>query len=510
MSNTIEAMKIKRLKDIPFVNKLRYVIIGTTLSALLMFAAAIIIYEVVTFRTSTVSKLTTAANIVGTSATPALFFNDPIYGTEILRILESEQYIETAVIYRVDGSVFVTYQRDPLQKNTPLPAYQNEGYRFSGDHLFLFSSIVFDGEVLGTVFLKYELQEMQSRFMQYAATIIVVLLASFFIAFIISERMQRVIADPVLNLARVASTVTREKDYSVRAETSNSEDEVGRLVTDFNKMLDRIEVRDRDLENLVAERTKKLWEAVRELRKLDEMKTDFFTTISHELRTPLTSVLGFAKIIQKRLEERIIPRIGNPDEYIQKSIEHIRQDLAIILSEGERLTAMINNVLDLAKLEEGAVVWKLEPLVAAEIIERATTAIRPLLREKDLALLMDVEDGFPNVIGDKDRLTQVMINLLANAVKFTKEGSVTCRLRKSNHELLISVIDTGRGIAEDDYEKLFDKFQQKADVDVDSQNKGTGLGLSICKYIVEHHKGRIWVESEVGRGSTFSFTLPLE
>jgi signal transduction histidine kinase len=282
------------------------------------------------------------------------------------------------------------------------------------------------------------------------------------------------------------------------------------LVSDFNKMLDRIEVRDRDLENLVAQRTKKLWEAVRELRKIDEMKTDFFTTISHELRTPLTSVLGFAKIIKKRVEERIIPRIDNSDEYVQKSVEHIRQDLAIILSEGERLTSMINNVLDLAKLEEGAVAWKLEPLVAAEIVERAATAIRPLLREKDLALFMDIEDGFPTVIGDKDRLTQVMINILANAVKFTKEGSVTCRLRRSKHELVVSVIDTGRGVAEDDYEKLFDKFQQKGDVDVDSQNKGTGLGLSICKYIVEHHKGRIWVESEVGRGSTFSFTLPLE
>jgi signal transduction histidine kinase len=132
------------------------------------------------------------------------------------------------------------------------------------------------------------------------------------------------------------------------------------------------------------------------------------------------------------------------------------------------------------------------------------------LREKDLALLMDVADGFPPVIGDKDRLTQVMINLLANAVKFTKEGSVTCRLRRSNHELVISVIDTGRGIAREDYGKLFDKFQQQADVAVDDQNKGTGLGLAICKYIVEHHKGRIWVESEIGRGSTFSFTLPLE
>ena len=503
-------MKIKRLKDIPFVNKLQYVIIGTTLSALFMFAAAIIIYEIVTFRTSTVAKLSTAANIIGTSATAALFFDDSIYGEEILRVLVSEQFIETAVIYRTDGSLFATYYRDPQLKNTRQPPYQDEGYYFSGDHLFLFYAIEFDGEVLGTVFIKYELQEMQARFMQYAATISVVLLTSFFIALIISGRMQRVIAEPILHLARVASKVTREKDYSVRAKTSDAKDEVGTLVTDFNKMLDRIETRDKDLENLVAERTKKLWEAVRELRKLDEMKTDFFTTISHELRTPLTSVLGFAKIIKKRVEEKIVPRVGTSDEYVQKSIEHIRHDLAIILSEGKRLTNMINNVLDLAKLEEGAVAWRLEPIVAAEIIERAASAIQPLLKEKALALLMDIENGSPTVIGDKDRLTQVMINLLANAVKFTKEGSVTCRLRKNNHEMVISVIDTGRGIAEEDYEKLFDKFQQKADVDVEDQNRGTGLGLAICKYIVEHHKGRIWVESEVGKGSTFSFTLPLE
>lgn len=503
-------MKIKRLKDIPFVSKLQYVIIGTTLSALLMFAAATIIYEIVTFRTSTVAKLSTAANIIATSATPALFFDDPIYGEEILQVLASEQYIETAFIYRTDGSVFATYHRDPLLKNTRQPAYQYKGYYFSGDHLFLFHGIEFDGEALGTVFIKYELQEMEARFMQYAATISIVLLTSFFIALIISGKMQRVIAEPILQLARVASKVTREKDYSVRAKTSDAKDEVGTLVTDFNKMLDRIEVRDKDLENLVAERTKKLWEAVRELRKLDEMKTDFFTTISHELRTPLTSVLGFAKIIKKRVEERILPRVDTSDGHLQKSIEHIRQDLAIILSEGERLTAMINNVLDLAKLEEGAVKWRLEPLVASDIIERAATAIQPLLREKELALFMDIEDGSPAVIGDKDRLTQVMINLLANAVKFTKEGSVTCRLRKNNHEVVISVIDTGRGIAKEDYEKLFDKFQQKTDVDLEDQNKGTGLGLTICKYIVEYHKGRIWVESEIGKGSTFSFILPLE
>lgn len=502
-------MKIKRLKNVSFSSKLRYVIIGTTLGALIIFAVAIIIYEIVTFRAATVNKLRTVANVIGSSAIPALFFDDPVYAQGILKILDKEQYIDAGCIYRTDGRVFASYYRDPLLRNMPLPPYQPDGYHFSEDHLYLFYKVVSDGEPLGTVFLKYGLQEMEARFVQYAATISVVLLGSFLLAYILSARMQRLIAVPIMSLAQVASKVTREKDYSVRVKATASEDELGTLVADFNKMLDRIETRDKDLENLVTERTKKLWEAVRELRKLDEMKTDFFTTISHELRTPLTSVLGFTKIIKKSLVQKIGPRSNRSDVYVQKSLEHIIQDLDIILSEGERLTAMINNVLDLTKLEEGAVVWKLEPLAVTEIIERAVNAMQPLIREKGLALNMDVGDGFPTVIGDRDRLTQVMINLLGNAVKFTREGSVTCRLRKRYNELMVSVIDTGSGVAADDFEKLFDKFQRKAAVDLSNPNKGTGLGLSICKYIVEYHKGRIWVESEVGRGSSFSFTLPL-
>ena len=194
---------------------------------------------------------------------------------------------------------------------------------------------------------------------------------------------------------------------------------------------------------------------------------------------------------------------------MQASKEQIVQDLDIILSEGVRLTNMINNVLDLAKLEEGAVMWRMETLSVLDLVDRATTATRPLVAEKGLALHIESDNGFPHIVGDKDRLTQVLINLIANAVKYTDEGTVTCRLKISDNQIVVSVIDTGTGIPQDECEKLFDKFHQSTHDGARVRDKGTGLGLTICKHIVEYHKGRIWIESDLGKGSAVSFTLPL-
>ena len=454
-------------------------------------------------------KLKTIGEVIGTGTTPALFFKDRIYAEEVLQILKVESHITAALIFEDDGALFADYYRNPMKKDVVTPPFQKNGYRFDGDYVYLFHSIVFDGENLGTVCLAYELSEMQSRLIQYASTIVIVLLIAGTIAFIATSRLQRVISEPILNLAQVASTVTKEKNYAVRAKARESQDEIGELVSDFNKMLDRIAIRDKELENLVAERTKKLWEAVRELRKLDEMKTDFFTAISHELRTPLTSVLGFAKIIRKRFEERIVPYLHGDNEQVQDSKEQIVQDLDIILSEGVRLTNMINNILDLAKLEEGAIMWRMETLSLLDLVDRATTATQPLVAEKGLTLHIESDNGFPHIVGDKERLTQVLINLIANAVKYTDEGAVTCRLKISDNQIVVSVIDTGMGIPQDECEKLFDKFHQSTHDGARARDKGTGLGLTICKHIVEYHKGRIWIESDLGQGSAVSFTLPL-
>ncbi|MBD2084726.1 response regulator [Coleofasciculus sp. FACHB-542] len=237
-------------------------------------------------------------------------------------------------------------------------------------------------------------------------------------------------------------------------------------------------------------------------------KSDFLSLVSHELRTPLTSVLGFAKIIKKKLDSVIFPEVQSEDKKVRKTIKQVEENLDIIVSEGERLTNLINSVLDLAKLEAGKIEWKTEPIYISEIIAQATAATSALFETKPLKLIKDIENELPELVGDKDRLVQVVINLISNAVKFTPEGCITCRAKKINNEVIISVIDSGIGIAEADQEQVFEKFKQVGDTLTDKP-KGTGLGLPICKQIVEHHQGRIWVESKLGKESKFSFTLPI-
>jgi|WetSurSiteA1Bulk_404760.scaffolds.fasta_scaffold00828_7 PAS domain S-box-containing protein len=243
-------------------------------------------------------------------------------------------------------------------------------------------------------------------------------------------------------------------------------------------------------------------------KEIGQMKTDFISTVSHELRTPLTSVLGFTEIIERRLEENIFPLIQQTGQIVDTTIERIRNNIKIILSEGERLTALINDVLDVSKLEAGKVEWKIENISIAELIEHARFATSALFEQKKLEFKKDVEPNLPVISGDRDRLIQVFINLLSNAVKFTEKGYVLCRVKRGDDEIVVSISDTGSGISESNKKTVFEKFIQAGDTLTDKP-RGTGLGLSICKQIVEYHGGTIWVESQAGQGSTFSFTLPL-
>lgn len=243
-------------------------------------------------------------------------------------------------------------------------------------------------------------------------------------------------------------------------------------------------------------------------KEIDKMKTDFISTVSHELRTPLTSVLGFASIIKEKLESDVFPALSAEDRKLQKTIKRVDDNLSIIVSEAERLTSLINDVLDIAKMEAGKVEWQMQPLDITELIDWATNSTAALFATNGLEFRTEIVSDLPQVVGDRNRLLQVLINLISNAVKFTESGAVTCRVQAANGGVCVSVIDTGIGISVDDQPKVFEKFRQVGDTLTDKP-KGTGLGLPICKQIVEHHGGRIWVESELGKGSTFSFMLPI-
>jgi signal transduction histidine kinase len=289
-----------------------------------------------------------------------------------------------------------------------------------------------------------------------------------------------------------------------------------------------IEEHNRELEARVTRRTAQLADATEEAQAArasaeaaSATKSQFLATVSHELRTPLTSVVGFTKIVRKRLDEVVLPALAaatatpgvelRPDPKLERAVRQVGENLTIMVAEGDRLTAMINDVLDLEKIEAGKMEFRRESLDLGEVVDQATAATAALFETTGLELRRKVDDDLPPVVGDRHRLIQVVLNLLSNAVKFTPNGSVTVRVVPSSEaaELVVSVADTGTGIPPEDRARVFEEFVQSGD-GLSDKPRGTGLGLAICRQIVEQLGGRIWLESEVGVGSTFSFSLPVE
>lgn len=282
------------------------------------------------------------------------------------------------------------------------------------------------------------------------------------------------------------------------------------VVEQFEKtdaMLTRFQEASANLGKLNTE----LEAANQRLQQLDQMKSDFLSSVSHELRTPLTSIRGFSSLVDREFSRSFLPLAGDDDELRRKS-QRIRDNLEIILKESERLTRLINDVLDLAKIEAGRVEWNDVPIRMETLIRDAARATQGMFEQKpEVALHLDIESGLPAFIGDADRMLQVLVNLISNAVKFTEQGAVTIKVFLNAEKLLqIEIHDTGIGFPSEEAESIFDKFQQAQHGDtLADRPKGTGLGLSICREIVGRHGGRVWARSKPGAGSVFSITLPV-
>lgn len=274
-------------------------------------------------------------------------------------------------------------------------------------------------------------------------------------------------------------------------------DEMGQLTMAVNEMVRHLRIileEERSMRDNLEKSRAELEAANDKLKELDLMKSEFLNTVSHELRTPLTSIKAFAEIL-----------LDNVGEDVETQTEF----LEIINKESDRLTRLINNLLDLSRIEAGRMKWDSEPVDLYEIAESALNALRGSAEKKGLIVESALEEDLPTV-GDKDKLIQVVTNLLGNAIKFTSEGGkiLVSAQRKDLLTARICVKDSGVGIAPEFHESVFEKFSQ-----VDSSEtrdiKGSGLGLPIARSITEHHGGKLFVESEAGKGSTFIIELPL-
>jgi signal transduction histidine kinase/CheY-like chemotaxis protein len=334
---------------------------------------------------------------------------------------------------------------------------------------------------------------------------------------------------PIENLSQVCRAVS-QGDLDSQAK-EDAPGEMGALAQHFNNMIQQLkELRENDalrrqeleelneeLERVVELRTQALKKkahdlevANRNLKELDAMKSSFLSSVSHELRTPLTSVLGFAKLISRDFTKTFWPLA--PDDKARTKGQRVLDNLDIIRNEGERLTRLINDVLDIGKIESGRVDWHDRLVSMSELVTRAVQASSGQFADKTgLRLEMDVEDNLPFLELDFDRLVQVLVNLLNNAAKFTEQGYVRVTAAQADQVVRIAVEDTGMGVPEQELERVFEKFHQVRTEDTLTEKpKGTGLGLAICRQIVEHYGGVIYVRSKVGKGSTFVVELPLE
>ncbi|HEY2916862.1 MAG TPA: ATP-binding protein [Candidatus Limnocylindrales bacterium] len=349
------------------------------------------------------------------------------------------------------------------------------------------------------VFVEEPLSEafgpIQAAIWRTAVLLVVFVLAAIATSALLARNLARPIEAVQVAAAKIGSGSLDE-----RIEVS-SRDELGALADEFNRMAARLQASYAGLEQQVQERTSALAQALAELdQKSHELeaasrhKSAFLANMSHELRTPLNAISGFSQVLRREL-------FG---EINDKQAEYLDD----ILVSSRHLLSLIDDVLDLSKVEAGQIELRLAPFSLPETLERGLVTVRERATRGDVRIGLSSGPGVDTVVGDERRIRQVVFNLLSNAVKFTPAGgAVEVTAARVDGEVRVAVRDDGPGIALEDQARIFEEFQQAAAGE--EQREGTGLGLALSKRLVELHAGRIWVESEPGRGSTFVFTIPV-
>jgi signal transduction histidine kinase/PleD family two-component response regulator len=479
-------------------------------AALLISCGAFVAYDLVGFREAMVHNLSIQAQIAGSNSVSALLFDDPQTAEATLSALRAAPNIVSAGIYTPDGRPFATYRRDGTAQSLalpPIPSGQIEAHWFKDGELVLVRKIVFQGKPSGTVFIRSDLLEMSHRLKRYAGIAAIVLFASLIAALLVASVFQRAVAEPIVHLAELAGIVSRDKDYSVRATSTGNRDEPDILIQAFNGMLGQIQEREgalqevhRELERRVQARTAQLATANKELElknreveRATRLKSRFLASMSHELRTPLNAIVGFSDLLAE----------GTPGELNPKQkrfVNHIKQGSAHLLQ-------LINDILDLSKIEAGQLELHCEYFYMKDALPEVLSTIRPLAMAKNIQIEHTLELDRP-AYADRVRFKQILYNLLSNAVKFTpKDGRISIACAEDEDFVCIAVTDTGIGIRAEDQAVVFEEFRQ-VEGGKDSTQEGTGLGLAITKRLVEQQGGKISLASEPGNGSRFTFTLP--
>ena len=482
-----------KFQDLSIKLKLISIQLFTTLFILVFFVGIYLFSQYHQYESRAFSRMSTLAEILGSNSISALLFFDNEAATEVLESLETQTDVLNAMVYDHNGDVFARFDRKGHSDYSF--GIMTSGVETASDGQFILTQrILFDDLKVGWIALRLDASNRRVELIEAVWQSFLLFIAGIILAGLLSIRMQKPISESIGILAETAKQIKESGDYSIRVKLS-SQDEIGMLVGSFNDMLEKIFNHEQHLEQLVAERTVELEAAKTKAEESDHLKSAFLASMSHELRTPLNSIIGFTGILLQGMAGPL-------------SEEQSKQ-LSMVKGSASHLLELINDILDISKIESGRVQVYDEAFKIDLLLVMAVSSLRPFAEKKGLRLRHNIESGLPKLFTDKRRLEQVLINLINNAIKFTETGEIIVNSYHKDNMLTIDVIDTGIGIGEKDLDTIFETFRQ-IDTGLDRVKEGSGLGLAISKKLVELLSGTISVVSEPGVGSTFSVVLPFQ
>lgn len=503
------------LQNLSIRRKLIMMTMLTSSLALLLSSASFLIYDLIAFRNLLTQDLTTQAQIIGYNSAAAIAFKDEPAATATLAALTAKNDIVAAALYSLNGQMFAHYFRRGRTLPDVIPGCsKGKDYRFQGQYLEVCHEVILNGDRVGILYLQSDMHQWSTRARRYAIICLVFALMSALLAFLVSSKLQKVISEPIMQLEDTMKMVSLKKNYELRAVKAYS-DEIGSLIDGFNAMLSDIQLRDtalRGANEQLQTRTLELEEEISQRRQAQEellkakqvaeeasrAKSIFLANMSHELRTPLNAIIGYSEMLEEEARD-------------SENSENI-QDLRKIQVAGKHLLALINDVLDLSKIEAGKMPLHLETFDVRLMVDDIINTLRPAVEKNKNTLRLNLADDVKTMRADITKVRQILFNLLSNACKFTDHGSISLdvdqRIENGEPWIRFEVADTGIGIEPKQKANLFKEFTQ-ADTSIARKYGGTGLGLAISYKFVQLMKGRIGVVSEFGKGATFTVDLPI-
>ncbi len=497
-------------KKLSIKKKLIITIMGISSVMLLSTLSIFITSELFNLKKTMLEDLSTLADLVGQNSYAAIMFYDKKAADETLTALQAKPHIHSAHLFKNSPQIFAEYHRGSYQHLQPVAHHmpdeiislienQAEGYFYSNDQIHLLRRIIFEADqsLIGFIHIESDRDVYWQRVTQYVYTTAIMISIALLLTLAFAFQAQKIFTDPLLKLLKSMNHVTTQHNYTMTIHSEHN-DEFGQLIDGYNNMLTQLEQHHQltvhyqaNLEKRVTERTQQLQKARDEALSASRLKSIFLANMSHEIRTPMNAILGYAQLLQQS----------------ELNAEQVRK-LNIIDKSGNHLLSLINDILELSKIEAGSLEVCNSDFDLLELVQSVENMFKIRCDEKNIAWRMECFSHTSVLVnGDQGKLRQILINLLANACKFTDHGEVLFKIEKiASNRYKFSIKDTGAGINEAAITRIFDAFHQEKQ---GTLKGGTGLGLNITRRYVDLISGNLQVTSEVNHGSTFYFDIQL-